>query len=105
MEKEKNIEKSIKSLYILKDIFSFLPEIQKLKIIIYNKNLQKTFGINFNDYKRIRGIYKEGKRNGKGKEYYISTDIMLFEGKYLNGKRNGKGKEYYDDGNLKFEGE
>ena len=78
---EKTIEKSIKSLYILKDIFSFLPEIQKLKIIIYNKNLQKTFGINFNDYKRIRGIYKEGKRNGKGKEYYISNNnIMIFEG-------------------------
>ena len=37
----KNIGKSIESLYILKYIFSFLSEKKKLKIIIYNKNLQK----------------------------------------------------------------
>ena len=30
---------------------------------------------------------------------------MRFEGEYLNGKRNGKGKEYYEDGNILFEGE
>ena len=30
---------------------------------------------------------------------------MLFEGEYIQGKRNGKGKEYYDNGKLKFEGE
>ena len=30
---------------------------------------------------------------------------MIFEGEYLNGKRNGKGKEYYNDNLLKFEGE
>ena len=64
---EKNFEKSIESLYILKDIFSFLSEIQKLKIIIYNKHLQKIFGINIEDYKRIRGIYKEGEKNEKRK--------------------------------------
>ena len=29
---------------------------------------------------------------------------MKFEGEYLNGKRNGKGKEYYDNGKLLFEG-
>ena len=31
--------------------------------------------------------------------------IITFEGEYLNGKRNGKGKEYYEDGKIKFEGE
>ena len=36
-----------------------------------------------------------------GKEY---TNVVLkFEGEKLNGKRNGKGKEYYDNGELKFE--
>ena len=30
---------------------------------------------------------------------------MIFEGEYLNGKKNGKGIEYYDKGELKFEGE
>ena len=105
IKSEKNIEKSIKSLYILKDIFSFLSEKQKLKIIIYNKHLQKNLDINIENYKRIRGIYREGERNGKGKEYDISSNIMIFEGEYLNGKKNGKGKEYYSNGELKFEGE
>jgi len=53
---EKNIGKSIESLYILKYIFSFLSEKQKLKIIIYNKNLQKKLDINIGNYKRVRWI-------------------------------------------------
>ena len=105
IKSEKNIEKSIESLYILKDIFSFLSEKQKLKIIIYNKHLQKKLDVNIEDYKKISGIYKEGGKNGKGKEYNILTNIMIFEGEYLNGHIKGKGKEYYSDGELKFEGE
>ena len=89
-----DIEKAIKSFYVLKDIFSFLSEKQKLKIIIYNKELKKKLDINIEDYKKIRGIYKVGERNGKGKEYDISSNMMLFEGEYINGKRNGNGKEY-----------
>ena len=51
------------------------------------------------------GEYKNGKKNGKGKEYYY-MDKILYEGEYLNGKRHGKGKQYYYiDGNLEFEGE
>ena len=45
-----------------------------------------------------------GKRHGKGKEYYNNGNIK-FEGEYLNGKRNGKGKEYYYNGKIKFNGE
>ena len=41
IKSETNFEKSIESLYILKDIFSFLSEKQKLSLINYNKNLQK----------------------------------------------------------------
>ena len=40
----------------------------------------------------FEGIYLNGKRNGKGKEYKYG--FLSFEGTYLNGKRNGKGKEY-----------
>ena len=104
-ENKIDIKKSIKSLYILKDIFSFLSKEQKLKIIIYNKELQNKLYINIEDYKKLRGRYREGERNGKGKEYDISTNNMIFEGEYLNGKRNGKGKEYDGNGNLIFEGE
>ena len=58
IKSEKVIE-SIKSPYILKDIFSFLSEKLKLEIIIYNKNLQKKIDINIENYKRIRLIYKK----------------------------------------------
>ena len=126
---EKSIGKSIESLYILKYIFSFLSEDQKLKIIIYNKNLQKKLDINIENYERIRGIYKEFEKNGRVKEYnkygklifegeYLNrkrnrkrkeydyfNGQLIFEGEYLNGERNGKGKEYYDNDKLKFEGE
>ena len=89
IKSEKKIGKSIQSLYILKDIFSFLSEKKKLEIIIYNKELQKILDINIEDYKKIRGIYRVGERNGKGQEYNISTDHRIFDGEYLNGKRNG----------------
>ena len=39
------------------------------------------------------------------KIYKLNTNILLFEGEYLNGKRNGKGKEYFYNSELKFEGE
>jgi len=69
IKSEINIEKEVKSLYIIKDIFSFLFENLKLNVVIYNKQLQKKLDINIKDYKRKSRIYREGKRNGKGKEY------------------------------------
>jgi len=97
--------RDIKSLYIIKTIFSFLNKKQKLHIIIYNKKLQKLLLIDIEDYKKISWRYKIGKKNGKGKEIIIDTDYLIYEGEYLNGRRNGKGKEYYQNGKLKFEGE
>ena len=41
----------------------------------------------------FEGEYLNGKRNGKGKEYFYNG-ILEYEGEYLNGQRNGKGKEY-----------
>ena len=45
----------------------------------------------------FEGEYLNGKRNGKGKEYTIFTDIggseLIYEGEYLNGLRRGKGIE------------
>ena len=97
--------KDIKSSYIIKEVFSFLEEKQKLNMIIYNKELQKMLLVDLEDYKKISRKYKIGERNGKGKEYKIDNDELIFEGEYLNGKRNGKGKEYYYDGKIAFEGE
>jgi len=97
--------RNIKYSYITKKIFSFLNEKQLLKMIIYRKELQKMLLIDIEDYKKISNIYKIVEKTGNGKEFIINSNILIFEGEYLNGKRDGKGKEYYLNGQLKFEGE
>ena len=71
----------------------------------------------------FEGEFLNGKRNGKGKEYYFNKKLF-FEGEYSNDKKwngkgydengniiyelingNGKVKEYYYNGDLEFEGE
>ena len=139
-----NFKSSIKSKNIQKLVISFLNEKNKLYIVKYNKKYQKFLDIDINTYKKksvgikigkndgycriydlynmalcFEGEYKNGKKNGKGKEFYKSHEIyeneyslgekegskLIYEGEYLNGKHHGKGKEYYDNGKLKFEGE
>ena len=126
---------NIKSSYLIKFIFSYIKEKQKLEMIKYNLTLQKSIDISlmnyryftgkivvYNESKQItqeylgysdvlvfEGEYKNGKRNGKGKEFVefsFDIDILKFEGEYLNGKRHGKGKEYDETSlKLKFEAE
>ena len=118
----------VKSSYILKIIFSFVDEKQKLKLIKCNKSLQQKIYINIINYIHFKGRYIIYESNGKGKEYNRCDNLIFegkylkgekngtgkeydwngklkFDGEYLNGKRNGKGKEYWSDGKLKFEGE
>ena len=104
-----------------------------LSIIRFNKLLQNKLNISIDAYKNISGVYRvkdknglykyytidednllfegecmNGKKNGKGKEYYITDSFNYekkYEGNYLNGKRHGKGKEYTVDFELLFEGE
>ena len=61
-------------------------------MVIYNKELQKKLLFNLEDYKRISGKNKIGDKNGKGKEYILNTNILIFEGEYLNGKKMEKEK-------------
>jgi len=86
-----NIEK-IKSVYTLKEIFSFLKTIQIINIIIYNKKLHKDLGVDIEDYIKISQKYRIGERNGKGSECILNTNILIFKGEYLNGKKMGKEK-------------
>ena len=64
------------------------------------------FGIKYNGKgynKNKKIIYKI--KEGKG--YIIELDdfgFLLYKGEYLNGKRNGKGKEFYYNDKIKFEG-
>ena len=42
--------------------------------------------------------WKNGLRNGKGKDYYKNGNIE-FEGDFINGKYEGNGKYIYENGN------
>ena len=118
----------IKSLINIKTIFSFLIEKKKLILIIYNKQIRYKLGISEEKYKKLRRKEIRGERNGKGVEYDLSNFLIIFEGEYKNGKRdgngkeyefkkiifegeykegkrNGKGKEYFNNNKIKFEGE
>ena len=90
-----NIRKTVKSSYIIQYIFSFITYRKKLEVVNNNKHFQNLFKINIEDYKKLSGKYVIFDKKGIGKEYKIGTNILTFEGTYLNGKRNGKGKEYY----------
>ena len=120
--------RKIKSIHILKIIFSHLIKALKLQIPKYNKSLQNKINLSINNYKEFtkryiiysskesgkeynenneliyEGNFLNGKRNGIGKEYNDYKKIK-FEGEFKNGKRNGKGKEFYYDKEIKFEGE
>ena len=72
----------IKSIYIIRNLLSFIKEKKKLELVIYNKNMQKNLNINITYYKFFSGKYKIGDKNGKRQEYYGSNDILSFEGKY-----------------------
>ena len=102
---KKKVLLDIKSKYILKKLFLYLNENEKLNMIIYNKQLQKRLDIDIKHYQKESRKFKIGEKTGEGKEYILNTDKLIFEGEYINGKRNGKGKEYLEDGTLKFKGE
>jgi len=87
--------RDINSPFIKKIIFSFLSEKEKLNMIMYNKQLQNVLLVNIKNYKTMSGKYRVGEKNGKGKEYLIESNILIFDGEYLNGERNGKGKEFF----------
>ena len=124
------MDKNIKSSYIKQKLLSYVDKKRKLKIFKYNKHIQNLINVKLIDYRLMsntfilfeknekkgrqfisknnkliyEGEFLNGKRNGKGKEYYDDTD-SIYEGEFLNGEKNGKGKEYFNEGNLIFEGE
>ena len=65
--------------------FKYLSMIKKLDLIKYNRNIQKFFNNNIQDYilASERFIINE---NGKVKEYNYDGKL-LFEGEYFNRKR------------------
>ena len=80
--------KNIKSSYLIKLIFVYLDERQKLKLVEQIKNIQKNLDIGIINYKFFSGKYIIYESNGIGKEYKAKDDKLIFEGGYLNGERN-----------------
>ena len=79
--KKKNLINNIKSIFVTKKIIYKLYTKKLLKIIKYNKNLQKKFDIGINDYKKFEKIEielipicKENKNifinNNENREFY-----------------------------------
>ena len=99
------LTRDVKNSYDFGIIFSFLAQKRKLKIITYNKQIQKILGVNVQDYITISERYKLIEKNGKGREFTVNENNLIFEGEYINGRRNGKGKEYNNYSELEFEGE
>ena len=122
--------KSFKSAFFLKELLNCLITKKLLKLIKYNKSLQKEMDLGIIDYKSFsrrfivyeskanvvevlaindsvlyKGEFLHGERSGKGKEYDRYMGNLIYEGEFLHGERNGKGKEYDSKGNIEFEGE
>ena len=95
---------NINSSYFCRLIFSYLDIKRKFEIVKYNKKLKNILHLELFDYIIISGKYIIFDRDGKGKEYELKYNELIFEGEYLNGKRNGKGKEFKKN-KLIFEGE
>ena len=96
---------TIKSYFFMKKVMSLLSSKICLDLIKYNNNLKIKLDINILNYKILSGKYTKRGKEGIVKEYDAYNDVLLFEGEYKNGKRNGKGKEYNKYGDLIFEGE
>ena len=93
----------ISSKIILKYLLKFLSNFQKLDLFKYNKSIQKEISLDLEDYKNESQKERIIEKDNFGKEYVLGSKIKIFEGQFLNGKKHGKGKEYYNNGNLKFE--
>ena len=96
---------NIKSSFFNKILFSHLSKRNNLKLFKYNKNWQNILDINIKHYQVFSGRYIIYESKNKGKEYIGFDDILIYEGEFKNGERNGKGREYDDRGNLLYEGE
>ena len=91
---------NIRSVYIIKIVFSFLEENKELMILSRNKTIQKELEIDINNFKKASRIKRIISENGKGQEFLRNTKYLIFEGEYKNGMKHGKGIEYFFNFNL-----
>ena len=99
------MSENINSVFFKKILFSYISNKNILKLIKYNKSLQKLLDINIFNYRIFSGRYIIYGVTNKVKEYESIEDNLIFEGECINGKRNGERKEYLKSGKILFEGE
>ena len=97
--------KNIQSEFFIRKLFSNIYEDRKLKLVIYNKAIQKIIEISLINYKFMSGKYVVLELDGQGKEYNSYNDKLIFKGEYLKRKRHGKGEEFDVNGELVYSGE
>ena len=105
MAENKSTIFQVKSRIIVKKIFHQISDKKKASVAIYNNKLKDILNIDLEFFKKTSGKYKIAPENGKGKEYNLITNKVIFEGEYINKKRSGRGKEYDEYGYLKYDGE
>lgn len=81
---------------------------------IVNCRLQNLCSVQFNNGEKFKGIYKDGRPNGKGEVFYknsikscmsgVEYEQAKYKGNFVNGKREGFGKLVWQDGSC-FEGQ
>ena len=68
----------IKSIYLLNDLFAFLSENIQLELITHNNQLKKDLKVSTENYKKQCQKELIFGKEGKVKEYYKGTNILLY---------------------------
>ena len=80
-----NVFDNLKSDYFLRKIFDYIKDYNKLKILNYNKKIQKRINLNINNYKEYSQLYSN-----------IEIELKLVNNKYGDFIRIlEKNKKYY----------
>ena len=82
-----------------------LLQMTKFSLINHNKKIQKVFQIDTESFRKISQRYRIIQNDGKGQEFLINTNYLIFEGEFKKGKKHGKGYEYYYNKNLALDKE
>ena len=90
---------NIKSIFFINKIFTIIKGGIKLKLIKYNRFIQKEININLLNYKLFTGKYLIYET----KDIQKNMIFMMINWEYVNDKRNGKVKEYEDKSTIENE--
>ena len=65
-------------------------------MVKYNKSFQNQMDLSLINYKLYSWRYVKYENNKISKEYSAVDEHVIYKEEYFNGKRHGKGKEFYE---------